>query len=181
VEIRGESVLIFDETMNRHRLISYQDYTGEQVRRLVNDEQTQLYKIWIEPEKRSHFVKELEKRGITFEHLREITHMYKADAFDMLLHFGFNGHAKTRFERANSVKSKPFLQKFPEKAREVLEVILDHYAESGYQELEGRDILALPKFEKFGGPVGIINERFNGGEEYDKAIIEITKELYQEN
>ena len=69
----------------------------------------------------------------------------------------------------------------PEKAREVLEVILDHYAEAGYQELEGRDILALPKFERFGGPVEIISNRFGNGEEYDKAIIEVTKELYSEN
>jgi len=181
VEIRGESVYIFDETINQHKLISYQDYTGEQVRRLVNDDQTQLYKIWIEPEKRSHFVKELEKRGVTFEHLREITQMYKADTFDLLLHFGFNAHAKTRFERVIKVKGKPFLQKYPEKAREVLEVILEHYAEAGYQELEGREILALQKFKKFGSPDEIINRRFSGGEEYDKAMIEITKELYSEN
>ena len=64
---------------------------------------------------------------------------------------------------------------------EVLEVILDHYADQGYQELEGRDILRLNKFEKFGGPVEIITNRFGSGEKYDKVIIEITKELYSKN
>ena len=181
VEIRGESVLIFDQSINGNRLISYQDYTGEQVRRLVNDEQNQLYKIWVEPEKRKHFVNELQKRGITFAHIREITQMYKADSFDLLLHFAFNSKAKTRLERADKVRKKAFLEKYPDKAREVLEVILDHYAEQGYQELEGREILDLDKFKQFGGPVKIINERFHGGEDYDKALFEITKELYLEN
>jgi len=181
VEIHGETVLIFDQSINGNRLISYQEYTGEQVRRLVNDNQTELYKIWTEPEKRQHFVRELEKRGITFEHLKEITEMYAADSFDLLLHFAFNAHAKTRLERANSVRKKAFLEKFPEKARQVLDVILDHYAEQGYQELEGREILDLDKFEKFGGPVEIIQKRFNGGDEYDKAILEITKAIYSES
>lgn len=181
VEIRGEAVLIFDQSIDGNRLITYQDYTGETVRRLVNDEQTQLYKIWTEPEKRKHFVSELEKHGVTFAHLREITQMYKPDAFDLLLHFAFNSDTKTRLERVDNIKKKAFLEKYPEKARQVLEVILEHYAEAGYQELEGREILALKKFEKFGGPVEIITNRFGSGEEYDKTIIEITKEIYTEN
>ncbi len=181
VEIRGETVLIFDQSINGNRLISYQEYTGEQVRRLVNDNQTELYKIWTQPENRLHFVRELEKRGITFDHLKEVTDMYAADAFDLLLHFAFNTHAKTRLERVNAVRNKAFLEKFPDKAREVLDVILDHYAEQGYQELEGREILDLGKFERFGGPIEIIQNRFHGGSEYDKAILEITKAIYSEN
>lgn len=181
VKIRGETVLIFDPSVDGNRLISYQDYTGESVRRLVNDEQTKLYKIWTDPENRQHFVKELENRGISFEHLREITRMFKTDAFDLLLHFAFNANAKTRLERITTVRKKAFLEKYPDKARDVLEVILDHYAEEGYQELEGREILALPKFKQFGGPVEIITKRFKDGDEYDNAIIQLTKELYADN
>ena len=181
VKITGESVLIFDQSINGNKLISYQDYTAEQVRRLVNDDQTKLYKIWTEPENRQHFVRDLEKRGVTFEHLKEITHLYNIDAFDMLLHFAFKSKLKTRIQRVDGIKKKAFLEKYPEKAREVLDAILEHYAEQGYQELEGREILALPKFEKFGGPVKIVNEFFRNGEEYDKAVNEITKELYAES
>jgi len=181
VEIRGESVLIFDQSIDGNRLISYQDYTGETVRRLINDKETELHKIWTEPENRKHFVKELENRGVTFEHLREITEMFEADAFDLLLHFAFNADAKTRLQRADSVRKKAFLEKYPEKAREVLDVILDHYSEAGYQELEGREILELSKFKQFGGPVEIITQRFKDGDEYDNAMIELTKELYSEN
>lgn len=181
VKITGESVLIFDQSINGNKLISYQDYTGEQVRRLVNDDQTKLYKIWTDPENRQHFVKDLEKRGVTFEHLKEITHLYNIDAFDLLLHFAFKSKLKTRIQRVDGIRRKAFLEKYPEKARAVLEAILEHYAEQGYQELEGREILALPKFEKFGGPVKIVNEFFKNGDEYDKAVNEITKELYAES
>ena len=99
----------------------------------------------------------------------------------MLLHFAFNADTKTRQARVNSVKSKPFFEQYPEKARELLEVILDHYAEVGYQELEGREILTLDKFKPFGGPLKILSEVFKDGEEYDGMINEITKELYAEN
>ena len=181
VQVQGESVLIFDQTMDKNRLIRYVDYTGEQVRRIVNDEQTELYKIWTEPEKRKHFVAELEKIGVTFEHLKEITQLHTVDAFDLLLHFAFDSKLKTRIQRVNGVRKKVFLEKYPEKARAVLEVILEHYSEYGYQELEERKILALPKFEEFGGPVKIVNEIFHNGFDFDSAMIEITKELYREN
>lgn len=107
--------------------------------------------------------------------------MAKIDSFDMLLHFAFNADAKTRLERINSVRKKAFLEKYPDKAREVLEVILDHYAEEGYQELEERGVLKLPKFKQFGGPIEIITQRFRDGDEYDGAIIQLTKELYRNN
>jgi len=181
IEIHGESVLIFDQSMDKHRLVSYQDYTGETVKRLVNDEQRPLREIWTNPERRQHFVRKLEERGVTFAHLREITQLYKSDAFDLLMHFAFNAHAKTRLQRIESIRKKAFLEKFPEKARDVLEVILDHYGEHGYQELEGTDMLSLPKFEKFGGQFGVINDRFGDRQRYDKAIIELTQQIYLEN
>src|SRR2546428_1975806 len=171
VKITGESVMIFDPALGNHRLITYQDYTGETVKRLVNDYQMDLKQIWVNPEKRQHFVMELERRGITLNHLRQITQIYKADAFDLLLHFAFNSPLKTRLERVDAVrKKKVFLEKYPQKAKEVIEVIMQHYAEYGYQELEGRQILDLEDFRKFGGPVTIINDIFESGDKYDKVI-----------
>ena len=181
VEIMGEEVRIFDQSIDGNRLVSYVDYTGETVKRLVDDDERKLHNIWINPEKRKHFVHKLEERGVTFEHLREVTKIYKADAFDLLLNFAFNANTKTRLERVDSVKKRSFLEKYPEKAREVLEVILDHYGEVGYQELEGREVLDLPKFEQFGGPVSIIRERFTNTQNYDNAIMELTEQIYMEN
>jgi type I restriction enzyme R subunit len=75
---------------------------------------------------------------------------------------------------------KVFLEKYPNKAREVLEVILEHYAEIGPQDLDGRGILRLEKFKKFGGDYIIINDIFSGGDKYDQAITEMIKAIYSE-
>lgn len=181
VKIYAETVLIFDQSINGNKLISYQDYTGEMVRRLVNEEQRELHKIWTNPEDRQHFVRKLKERGVTFEHLREITQMYKADAFDLLMHFAFNANAKTRLQRVNTIRKKAFLEKYPKKARDVLDVILDHYGEHGYQELDDIDMLSMPKFERFGGKFEIISERFGGRKDYDNVIMELTQQIYLEN
>lgn len=181
VEITGESVQIFDQTTGNNRLISYTDYTGETVKKLVNDDQKELYNIWTNPERRKHFVNELKDRGITFNNLKEITKLYKADAFDLLLNFAFNTNRKTRTERVDSVKKRAFLEKYPEKAREVLNVLLDHYGEEGYQELDDARVLELPKFERFGGPLVIIREIFSDSKVYNDAVMELTKQIYMEN
>ena len=179
VEIVAESVKIFDQTMGKHRLISYQEYTGETVRRLVVDFDMDLNEIWLDPDRRVHFIRELERRGITFKHLQEITKNYDSDPFDMLLHFAYNSDLKTRLQRVDAAKrNKIFLYKYPEKAREVLEVILQHYAELGPLELNGRKILRLEKFNKFGGDYTIINDIFKGGDKYDQAIEEIVRAIY---
>ena len=80
----------------------------------------------------------------------------------------------------DGVRKKAFLEKYPEKAREVLDLILDNYAESGYQELEPDDpqVLKLEKFEKFGGDYTIINEIFEGGDKYRNAITEMIQVIY---
>lgn len=182
VKIMGEKVMIFDQSISGNRLISYQDYTAEQVRRLVNDDERELYRIWTEPEKRQHFVEELKKIGVTIDHLKEVTQFKDIDALDMLLHFSFHSNLKTRLQRVDGVRKKAFLEKYPEKARAVLDVILDHYAEEGYQELEPEDprVLNLDKFRQFGGgDYTIINEVFEGPENYRKAITELIREIYE--
>lgn len=181
VEVMGEIVQIFDQTTGSNRLISYTDYTGETVKRLVNDDQREMYEIWTNPERRKHFVNELKNHGITFDNLREITKLHKADAFDLLLNFAFNANTKTRVERVDSVRQRAFLEKYPQKAREVLDVLLDHYGEEGHQELEDAKVLELPKFEKFGGPVVIIKEIFSDSKGYNDAVADLTKQIYMEN
>ena len=63
------------------------------------------------------------------------------------MNFAYNSHAVTRMHRVENVrKNKAFFEKYPEKAREVLDTLLDHYAEVGYQELDDNEFLQLEKF-----------------------------------
>ena len=59
VEIIAETVKVIDLATGGHRLLTYQQYTGETVKRLVKDFEMDLKCILVDPEKRNHFVKEL--------------------------------------------------------------------------------------------------------------------------
>ena len=69
------------------------------------------------------------------------------------------------------------MKKDPEKAREVLDTLLDHYAEVGYQELDDNEFLQLEKFEKYDGPANIVENIFEGN--FDQAKKEVIQLIYE--
>ena len=85
--------------------------------------------------------------------------------------------ALTRTERANKVKKKNYFIKYGDKARDVLEALLDKYASEGLENLEDISVLKLPEFSKFGSLKEIIGY-FGNKDKYKKAIIELEKEIY---
>ena len=122
-------------------------------------------------ENRKKLVADLEQRGISIEQIRKDKQLFQADMFDILINLAYNKRIRSRNNRKFMVKKdKSFFLKYPEKAREVLDVLLEHYAEYGYQELEDRKVLALDKFNKFDGPGNIVENIFGGGDKYDKVL-----------
>ena len=89
---------------------------------------------------------------------------------------------KTRRQRIDSTKKKSFLEKYPDKTREVLSVIMELYAERGYEQINPEDpnVLKLKPFEKFGGDYIIKNKIFSGDDEYKTAINDMLLVLYED-
>lgn len=83
----------------------------------------------------------------------------------------------TRQERANKVRKKNYLTKYSDRARKVLEAILDKYADEGLEYIEDINILRIPPFTNFGSPVEIISE-FGGREQYLEAISALETQIY---
>ncbi len=77
------------------------------------------------------------------------------------------------------------MYKYSDEAREVLEVLLEKYMNSGIKDVEDTSILKLPEFEKFklpefekfGGMVYIIR-KFGNKSKYVQAIRELENELF---
>ena len=69
------------------------------------------------------------------------------DAFDIILHLAFDQKPLTRRERAENVKKRNYLAKYEGKARQILETLLDKYADGGVRELESESILDIPPLE----------------------------------
>jgi len=183
VQVIGRYVRIYDPVAeNGQRLISFEQFTGNTVKRLESDFGMELKQIWSDMENRKHFVLELEKRGITITHVQQIMENHEADVFDILLNLAYRTPIKTRRQRVERVRNKKsFLEKNPQKAREVLEVLMEHYAEVGYQELDldNTHVLRLDKFKRFGGDYAIINEIFIGIDNYTKTVNELVHQIYE--
>jgi len=181
VVIIGKTVKIFDPSKPAgHRFIEYTEYVGEEVRKLTYDVIEEFRHLWSNLEERKKFVKELSERRVSIEKLREITNLYEADVFDILLNLAYKKPVKSRFQRAYFVRQdKKFFEKYSNDARAVLDVLLEHYAEYGYQELEKREVLKLDKFKRFNGARNILTKIFKTPEDYDKAVQELVVKIYE--
>ena len=68
--------------------------------------------------------------------------------------------------------------KYGEKARAVLEALLDKYADEGIDNIEETTVLKVDPLSKFGTPIEII-KLFGGKLEYQQAIRDLETEIYR--
>ena len=58
--------------------------------------------------------------------------------------------------------------------------LLDNYADEGIESLENAKVLKLKPFSDMGTPMEIINKLFGGKANYEKAILELEQELFNQ-
>lgn len=139
-------------------------------------------KKWSEADKKSAIIEELEEQGILFEELREEVKQKTGkdlSIFDLICHVTFDMPPLSRKERAEKIKKRNYFGKYSEKARAILNALIDKFADEGIMEIENRSILNFQPFDKFGTPVEIIKE-FGGKDKYEEAIRELEKELFND-
>ena len=86
--------------------------------------------------------------------------------------------ALTRKERAENVRKRNYWTKYGDKARNVLNAILDKYAETGIEAIEDMKVLTVPPITDIGTPKEIIDS-FGGKPQYLQAIRELEAEIYK--
>lgn len=154
------------------------DYTGDKVRTLYPNA-SELRLGWLEPERRAEIVERLEEKGIDLETLAEAVGKPEADPFDLLCHLAYNTPLRTRRERADRLRREQddFLGRFSPEAREVLDAVLEKYAEHGSAQFKLPDILEVPPFIEWGNVIEIA-QRFGRGKELRSAVTELQRLLY---
>ena len=100
------------------------------------------------------------------------------DIFDLVCHVAFDMPALTRKERANNVKKRNYFGKYSDKARLVLEKLLDKYANEGIENIQSVKVLKLPEFSEIGSQLEIVKKVFGGKKQYEEAVKELVNELY---
>jgi type I restriction enzyme R subunit len=132
---------------------------------------------WSEVDKKKIIIEELLSQGILFSEL--IDDVKKdLDIFDLICHVAWDMPALTRRERVEQVKKRNYFTKYGEQVRNVLEALLDKYADQGIENIENIQILTVPPISEFGSVTEIIKV-FGSREAYDKAIKELENELYK--
>lgn len=153
------------------------DYTKE----IVTEQFATLNEFlnkWNEAEKKESIIEELEKQGVPVDDLINSVDK-KLDLFDLICHVAFDQPPLTRSERANNVKKRNYFTKYGEQAKQVLEALLDKYADEGIENIESLKVLNVIPFTDFGSRREIIDGIFGGRKNYLDAVKELENELYK--
>jgi type I restriction enzyme, R subunit len=178
VEIAGTVIWDLDADGRRLRMVKLTDYAAEKVRTIWNNP-NELRATWMDIERRNEVISELGKRGIEIHALAEAAHQPDADPFDLLCHLAFQSPLRTRKDRAAKLKDNPaaFLGKYGKEAREILDALLNKYAEHGTEQFVMPDILEVPPISQYGNVMEIAMY-FGGVQQLRSAVNEMQRELY---
>ena len=132
---------------------------------------------WTEAEKKQAIIDELQDDGVLLEAVRQELGKTELDDFDLICHIAYDKAPLTKRERAENVKKRHYLYKYSDLAKQVIEALLDKYANDGIRDIEDTKVLQLKEFQKIGSPMKIVKS-FGGKEAYLKAVQELENEIY---
>jgi type I restriction enzyme R subunit len=131
---------------------------------------------WNSAERKAALIEELERRGVFLDALADEVGK-DFDPFDLLLHVAYDQPPLTRRERAQRVKKRNVFTQYGPVARQVLETLLDKYADEGITTIESDAVLRVQPFTDLGSPVELIRS-FGGRPQYLQALATLERELY---
>lgn len=177
VNVLQRLVSIYDTDGKLLKQESIEDYTKESI---LGTYQTleNFIQTWNGEQKKEIIRNMLKEKGIDLELIKKDQNMTDVDDFDFICHIAFNQKTLTRRERAENVKKRDIFGKYGEAAREVINALLDKYAELGIYDIESTEILKQNPFTKYGKPARIA-ALFGGNDKYRQAIKELENELYK--
>lgn len=132
---------------------------------------------WNSSERKEAIIGELAAQGILFDELRADVGS-DCDVFDLILHVAYGKKPLTRSERLKNVKTSDYFARYEGKAREIIDHLLEKYAEHGITAIDDIGDLQVSPFTKYGAPIEIVEDIFGGKEKYLQIIREIERQLY---
>ncbi len=155
---------------------SLRDYTKNAIRERFASLDAFL-KTWSDAERKQAVIKELEEQGVFFEELAQEVGK-DLSAFDLVCHVAFDQPPLTRRERANNVRKKNYFTRYGDAARNVLEALLDKFANEGVDEIDNMRVLQVQPLSGLGTPKEIVDCFGGTREKYQAAVRELESEIY---
>lgn len=158
---------------------SLRDYTRKKVREQFASLDDFLRR-WHDAERKQAILDELAEKGVLWEALAAELGKRWGDApdpFDVICHIAFDRPPLTRRERAEQVRKRDIFTRYQGQARQVLETLVDKYADTGIELLEDPKVLTMAQFSHIGAPMELVNA-FGGKPGYTRAVHELENALY---
>lgn len=156
---------------------SFKDYTRKTIAKEFSS-LDDFTKKWKESDRKQAIIDELEDMGVIWEVLEQEVGK-ELDPFDMICHVVYDMPPLTRKERTENVKKRNYFTKYGEVAQQVLQNLLDKYADAGVLEVENVQVLKVAPFTDIGSMKEIIKQGFGGKSQYQQAIQELEDQIYQ--
>lgn len=176
VSIINKVVSVFDTNGKLLRTESITDYTKKNILDTYATIDAFTTK-WSATERKNEITEMLKEVGIDIAALKHDQNMDNVDDFDFICHVAYGKKPLTRRERAEQVKKRDAFNKYGEKARMVLESLLDKYMNEGISELENLSVLKNDPFRRLGSPANIA-KLFGGKQGYLNAVKELEQNIY---
>ncbi|MCP4681590.1 MAG: restriction endonuclease, partial [Desulfobacterales bacterium] len=155
---------------------SIRDYTKKTVKKNYSSLDAFLNR-WKKADQKQAIIDELEEAGVLFDPLaNEVGKDF--GPFDLICHVVYGRPPLSRKERAENVKKQDYFTKYGDKARQVLNALLDKFADEGIENIEDMNVLRLQPINEHGTPVEIVKS-FGGKDKYLRAIRELEEEIYK--
>jgi type I restriction enzyme R subunit len=154
---------------------SVKDFTRKTVRQKFTLF-TDFLETWSKAEQKRAIVHSLEALGIPLDALADaVGHDY--DPFDLICHVAWDEPPLTRKERAQRIRKRNYFARYGDKARAVMEALLDKYADVGIEAIESPNALKVLPFPQIGTPVEIVHA-FGGRAQFRAALRDFETQLY---
>lgn len=177
VQVIHEEVKVYDfETGKLIRTESISDYIKRVIAEMYPTAES-FSEAWL-GQNRTSAEKNIKTKGINLAQYQEESNNAELDHYDIIRELVYDIPAKSRHERAKSVREGGFLDSYNDFQKNIINMLLDKYIEFGLDEITKTTVLKLDEFAKFGSPIRIA-EQFGGTEAYSQMTENLVKELYK--
>lgn len=183
IRVSGLEVRIVDEKYEERdalgNLVSPQDYLKKVRQEIIQvcSSLMELRSRWIDPERRRELLQKLEDRQVAVEVLAEILKRSDVDSFDLLAHIAFDETMHSREERAVAMfnLNQQFFAMYSERARVILQALVERYVQGGLDEILDPEVFKLPPIRR---EVGQVAPLFGGMRQFVQARNAMIQRLY---
>ena len=134
---------------------------------------------WETSDQKKEIVEALKEKWVFFEDIERQLWWQDMDPFDIICHIAFDKPVLTRKERAQKIQKETLFSKYWEKAKEVIEMLIQKYTDQWIDAIEDIDVLKVSPLSTLWTPTEIILNIFWSRQKYDEMLKELEKNIYE--